>query len=192
MAIYMWREEQRNYAMYEFPNWTYPWWTIINWSFAQWALWSWWITAGASSTNCRMYVNMEWRNEFKIQHRCRYNTWTYWWATHCCISQDTNRTARTSITYSCNNSNKWISGQILGSDAISKTTFTAGVNYIDEIVYDWTTYTLNLYEDNDGEPWTLLLTGSADWANPNKYLILYHEHATTPFSQTNRVKVWYK
>lgn len=77
----------------------------------------------------------------------------------------------------------------MGTNVVAKSQYTASTTYIDEITYDGTTYTVTLYSDDNGEPWTGIFTGSAIWANNNKYLILYHEHATTPYSQTNRVKV---
>lgn len=181
------------YTKYEGSSWAYPWWTISSGGFAQWSLGSWWITASSSSTNCSMYINIEWWTKFKIQHRCRYNTGTWGWWVGCCISSTTSRTNYTAVYYSCTtyNNNQWIFGRILGTDVVAKAQYTASTNYIDEITYDGTTYTVTLYSDDNGEPWTVLFTGSATWTNPNKYLILYHEHATTPYSQTNRVKVWH-
>ena len=182
------------YVDYNFPAWTYPWWTLYSGSFWIWPDWDWWITAWVANTNCRINTAFPQTNRFIIQHRCKYNLTSWGWVMTCYVA-DANESNSTWIHYAAASSGTagalWRINWVDDSSS-HRIQLPSGYIYIDEIVYDGTDYTLNLYEDNNGEPWTLLYTYSVAWANNNTYLWLYHEHGTAPFSETNRVKLWYR
>jgi len=184
------------YVDYNFPAWTYPWWTLYSGSFWQGPDWDWWITAWRANTNCRIKIEFPQTNRFTIQHRCKYNLTSWGWWMQCYIS-DANDSSNTGTWIGYSIASAGTSGALWRINWVEdvsthRVQLPSGYIYIDEIVYDGTNYTLNLYEDDNGDPWTLLYTYSAAWANNNTYLWLYHEHGTTPFSETNRVRLWYK
>ena len=187
------------YEEYTFLNWAaeQTWWTVQSGSFTIWSQWSNWITAWRWSTNCTMYRDISTWTQFKLQHRCRVNPASRGWWMWCKVHDSSDANKYAWFRYALTTSSGYAGYNMGVIDGVNWTTWqiiSTSLSqwfYIDEIVYDGTDCTINLYQDDNGTPWTLLYTYTAAWTNTTDRLSLYHEHATTPYSQTNRIKIWH-
>ena len=176
--------------VYDFPNGTYPWWTLYSWSFGQ-GISSDWLTVWRNNTNCRIYRSFN-KNTYAIQHRFLVNLTSRWGSAKLYLTDSNSNdliwyyfwlTKATSNTSFCASFN--------GTNVSAKYILSNNTIYIAEIAYDGTTYSINLYDDDNGNPWTLLYSQTDAWPYSPAELWLYNEFWTTPFSQNNWVKVWY-
>lgn len=183
----------------DLSGWVYPWWTLRTGSFAQWSLGTDWTTVSRSNAACVMYRSISWN--FKLQHRCGYFNAEWWWTSSCWVTYSSywNNQSRPweswtqfkyrSTTASWYNQGSWIF--VDGAKLLTTSQLTSGDIYIDEIVYENGTYTLSLYEDDNGEPGTLLYSQSATSSYAPDIVWVYHEVGTGTATQTNWVKVRY-